>query len=133
MEMHIPEWMSRRRHAGGNATVGALALAAFAACSSGGGNHGGNTDPGPGDLAVQPLPPDLLGLDLKDSTYPPGPYAQAGGVNQGDVLPDFTFQGYWSPNTTTGKASSQTFGEVTFGMLHASGARYAIVNLSAFW
>ena len=105
----------------------ALTLAAFAACSGGGGGE----QPGPVDMAV--LPPDLILADLKDTTYPAGPYAQAGNVNLGDVLPDFTFQGYWSPSAVMGRASSQPFGEVTFGMMHDSGAKYAIVALSAFW
>ena len=106
------------------ATIGALVLASVGACGAG-------AVPVTPDLSV--LPPDLVLADLKDPSYPAGPYAQAGNVNPGDVLPDFTFRGYWSPSATTGKASSQTFGEVTFGMLHASGARYAIINLSAFW
>ena len=106
------------------ALVLAPVLATVGACGAG-------VTPVTPDLSV--LPPDLVLADLKDPGYPAGPFAQAGNVNPGDVLPDFTFHGYWSPNATTGKASSQTFGEVTFGMLHASGARYAIINLSAFW
>lgn len=108
------------------APLGAAALTlAVVACT------GGGTSAGPADMAA--LPPDLLGADLKDSTYPPGPYAQAGNVNVGDVLPDFSFQGYWSPNALMGLANSKPYGEVTFGMMHDSGARYAIVALSAFW
>ena len=76
---------------------------------------------------------DLILADLKDQSYPAGPYAQAGNVNVGDVLPDFTFQGYFSPNSTMGLANAKPYGEVTFGMLHDSGAKYAIVVLSAFW
>jgi hypothetical protein len=108
--------------------LGALALAAVAGC---GGNNASTPPPAPPDMTA--LPPDLILADLKDNDYPSGPYAQSGGVNMGDVLPDFTFQGYFSPNTTMGRASSKTFGEVTMGMLHDSGARYAIINLSAFW
>lgn len=104
--------------------IGALALATMA-CG------GGGTGAAPADLSV--LPPDLVLADLKDSTYPPGPYAQEGNVNPGDVLPDFTFQGYFSPTGTMGLVSSQTYGEVTFGMLHDSGAKYAILGLGAFW
>lgn len=103
----------------------ALALATFVACGNGG------PVATPADMAV--LPPDLILADLKDQSYPAGPYAQAGNVNVGDVLPDFTFQGYFSPNSTMGLANAKPFGEVTFGMLHDSGARYAIVVLSAFW
>ena len=95
----------------------------------------GNTAavPAPDDLTMLPALPDLLGVDFKDSDYPPGPYAQSGNVNTGDVLPDLTFQGYWSPTATTGLAKTQPFGEITFGMLHHSGARYAVLNLTAFW
>ena len=118
-----------RRAAASHFAAAALALAR--ACGTGG--TGGGTL-SPPDMAMAPLlPPDLLGLDLKDSTYPAGPYGQSGSVNTGDVLPDLTFQGYFSPTATTGKANTQPFGEVTFGMLHDSGARYAILNLSAFW
>ena len=126
----IPGWMNRRAPwAGGaaQAAAGLLALATLTAC----GGAGDGTPPGPEDMAV--LPPDLILADLKDSTYPAGPYAQSGSVNLGDVLPDFTFQGYWSPTLTTGVARTQPFGEVTLGMMHDSGARFAILNLSAFW
>ena len=107
----------------GNLTTGVMALTAMA-CGSAASTPAA-------DLAVQP--PDLYGLDFKDSTYPPGPYAQSGSPQTGDVLPDFTFQGHWSPTLTTGDASTQPFGEVTLGMMHDSGAKYAILNLSAFW
>jgi hypothetical protein len=113
--------MRRRlwRHAGlaSSVAVGVLAMA----CSSGG--------PGiaPPDLSM--LPPDLTILDLKDNGYPPQPW----GPNVGDTLPDFTFQGYWAPKATSGLASSQPFGEVTFGMLHASGARFALIEFGAFY
>lgn len=105
--------------------MGAFALATLAACG------GGGTGEAQADLSV--LPPDLILADLKDSTYPPGPYAEQGNVNSGDVLPNFTFQGYYSPTGTMGLVSTQTFGEVSFGMLHDSGARYAILNLTAYW
>ena len=107
----------------GNLTTGVMALTAMA-CGSAASTPAA-------DLAVQP--PDLYGLDFKDSTYPPGPYAQSGSPMTGDVLPDFTFQGHWSPPLTTGNASTQPFGAVTLGMMHDSGAKYAILNLSAFW
>ena len=108
------------------ATVVGLTLVALAACGGG----GGDSTP-PADMSV--LPPDLVLADLKDPTYPAGPYAAAGNVNPGDILPDFTFQGYFSPTATTGLAKTQVFGEVTFGMLRDSGAKYAILNLTAFW
>ena len=121
-------WMQGRSFGAGGAAqtaAGLLALAAIAGC-------GGSATPSvPDDMAI--LPPDLIGVDLKDSTYPPGPYAEAGNVQFGDVLPDFTFQGYWSPTLTTGLSKTQPFGEVTFGMMHDSGAKYAILNLTAFW
>ena len=120
------KWSDRKHPLGGNLAAAALAMAALAAC---GGNNA--TTPAPSDMSV--LPPDLILSDLKDKDYPPGPYSQGGGLSAGDVLPDFTFQGYFSPNTTTGKATAQPFGEVTFGMLRDSGAKYAILNLTAFW
>ena len=51
----------------------------------------------------------------------------------GDTVPNFTFQGYFSPSSTTGLATAQTLGEVTFDMLRTSGAKYAILNLTAYW
>jgi hypothetical protein len=111
--------------AAGHLAVAALTLAA--ACS-----NSGDTADAQAAADMTALP-DLVGLDFKDHGYPAGPYAQSGNVNVGDVLPDFTFQGYWSPRGTTGLATSQAFGEVTFGMLHDSGARYAVINFAAFW
>ncbi len=107
----------------GNLPAAALAVLTVAC--------GGAGSSGLADMAA--LPPDLWGLDLKDTTYPAGPYAQSGNTAQGDVLPDFTFQGYWSPTDTAGLASKKQFGEVTLGMMHDSGAKYAILNMSAFW
>lgn len=120
----------RTRLAAASAVTGQLAAAALAlvlgvAC------NGGGDAPAPPDLTV--LPPDLYGLDFKDWDYPRGPYAQSGNVNPGDTFPDFTFQGYWSPTATTGSAAAQPYREVTFGMLHDSGKRYAIIQLAAFW
>ena len=116
--------------------MAALALAAASGCTPGTGPAVADDlsmEPVPPDMTV--LPPDLSGSDLKDHDYPAGPYAQSGNPNVGDVLPDFTFQGYWSPTATTGLASGNgaQFGEITMGMLHDSGAKYAILNLSAFW
>src|SRR5262245_36489071 len=91
----------RRSATATSAAVGALAMATLAAC-------GGSTGDAPApDMAV--LPPDLILADLKDTTYPPGPYAEAGNVNIGDVLPDFTFQGFWSPTETMGLSKNQPF------------------------
>ena len=124
--MRTLDWNHRPRFVSSSVALCAVALASVAAC--GGGGTGYLT---PTDLTASP--PDLSLADLQDRSYPAGPYAQAGSVNPGDVLPDFTFQGYWSPNVTTGTSNKQPFGVVTFGMLHDSGARYAIVNLSAYW
>ena len=129
MRRQFGNGLNRRMSAASQLAVAALTWAAAAGC--GGGNNNGNGMSDPADMSV--LPPDLIGADLKDSTYPAGPYASAGGVNQGDVLPDFTFQGYWSPKLTTGKSSTLPFGEITFGMLHDSGAKYAVLDLTAFW
>jgi hypothetical protein len=105
------------------ASVAPLALVA-AACSEG----GNVTTP---DLVVLP---DLSTIDLKDRDYPPGPYAQSGNPHVHDTLPDFTFRGYWNPTGTTGLVNTTaSFGEVTFDMLHDSGATYAIIQLAAFW
>lgn len=101
-----------------------------AACSGAGSGGGGEVAP---IVDMAPLPPDLFGADLKDSDYPRGPYGKSGSVQNGDVLPDFSFQGYFSPTATTGRSSSMPFGEVTFGMLHDSGKRYALIHLAAFW
>jgi hypothetical protein len=95
------------------------------------------------DLAVAANPPDLArpqggGADLAQAPaadlaqpaigYPPGPY----GGTVGDVLPNFTFQGYWSPTKTTGLATTQPFGAVTLDMARTSGARYGMIFLAGF-
>src|SRR5262249_5286573 len=121
IEMQTEHWTPTRQDFLG--VAGTLALAALSAC----GSTNGDTS---SDMTVLP---DLVLADLKDRTYPAGPYAQAGAVNLGDVLPNFTFQGHWSPMKATGKASEEPFGEVSFGMMHDSGKRYALVQLAAFW
>ena len=121
MMRRILRWSrSGRSFALGRAAAAMLAVTVAAACGSTGSS-------GTPDMAV--LPPDLVLADLKAPDYPAGPY----GASAGDVLPNFTFKGYWSPTSTTGLSSSQTFGEVSFDMLRTSGAKYAIVALSAFW
>ena len=95
------------------------------------------------DLAVAASPPDLAraqggGADLAQTPaadlampamgYPPGPYGGA----VGDVVPDFTFQGYWSPTKTMGLATSQPYGALTFDMARTSGARYGMIFLAGF-
>ena len=77
------------------------------------------------DMAVAP--------DMVASSYPAGPYGQPGNVNPGDVLPNFTFQGFPNFTATTGLSSAQPFGAVTFADLHNSGAKYALLELGAFW
>ena len=117
-------------------TLAALALAAASGCTPAVAPVGADDlsmESSLPDLTVPP--PDQSGSDLKDNDYPAGPYAQSGNPNVGEVLPDFTFQGYWSPKATTGLANANgiPFGEITMGMLHRCGAKYAILNLSAFW
>jgi hypothetical protein len=95
--------------------VAALGMLTMA-CSAGG------PDATPPDLA--PPPPDLTYV------YPAGPY----GGNLGDTQPDFTFQGYFSPDATNGLATAKPFGTVTFDMLQqVPGKRYAMVMLAGFW
>jgi hypothetical protein len=112
------------------AMTGQLLVAGFtvAACSGGGG--GGDAT---AIVDMTPPPPDLYGADLKDNDYPRGPYGKSGSVRNGNALPDFSLQGYFSPTATNGLSSSKPFGEVTFGMLHDSGKRYALIHLAAFW
>jgi hypothetical protein len=109
------------RHAGVASSV--LSGLLVAACSG-----GGEGFPRQPDLTMAPdLAPSSS--DMKDNDYPPGPY----GSNIGDTLPDFTFQGYWSPQQTQGRSNVGKFGEVTFGMMHRSGAKYALIELGAFY
>jgi len=83
------------------------------------------------DLSILP---DFAMPDLRDHDYPPGPYGDPqNGINVGDVVPNMTFQGYWAPKQTSGLASGNPFGEVTLGMLHDSGAKYALLELGAFY
>ncbi len=112
-------WLAMKlRYGGAASSVAALGLALMA-CSG----TPGSDNPMP-DMA---LSPDLAG------GYPAGPYGASGSVNPGDTLPNLTFQGYWSPTRTTGLASEEPYGAVTFEQLHNSGAKYAIVMLAAFW
>lgn len=106
-----------------NRVVMALLGALVPASGCGGGGDGAAA----ADLSV--LPADLVLADLKAPGYPVGPY----GAAVDDVLPNFTFQGYFSPTRTTGLASEESFGEVSFEMMRASGAKVAIVQLAAFW
>ena len=119
MLARFTNWLQR---GGSGALASALVLtsAAFAACSA-------PAAEAPADMAV--LPPDLTLVDLKAAGYPAGPT----GPNIGDVVPDFTFQGFWSPTKTTGLASTETWGEVNFDMLRTSGAKYALIQTAAFW
>lgn len=89
-----------------------LACSLVPACGGGGGAAG------PSDMAL--APPDLA--------YP-GPT----GPNIGDIVPDFEFQGYWSPGRTSGLASTNAWGKVDFDMMRNSGSKYAIVQTAAIW
>lgn len=103
-----------------SAGVAGLAMASFLGC----GTQSAREFP---DLAV--LPPDLLLVDMKAPEYPVGSFG--GEVNK--LIPNLTFQGYWNPTATTGLATETPFGEVTFEMARKSGAKYALVQLGAFW
>jgi hypothetical protein len=72
--------------------------------------------------------PDAAPADA-DPGYPPEPY----GNRAGRVVPNFTFNGYWAPTRTTGLSREEEFGEVTFDMIRRSGARFAMIQLGAYW
>jgi hypothetical protein len=59
----------------------------------------------------------------------------AAAARRWDVLcvQGLSFHGYWAPTDTTGLASSKTYGTVTFDMLRTSGAKYALIELAAWW
>ena len=101
-------------------TVAGLSLALAVGCGG-----GGDSTP-PADMAT---PPDMTQPADMVPVYPPEPY----GPNIGDTLQNFTFQGYWSPTDTTGLASAKTFGPVTYDMLRTSKAKYALIELAAYW
>ncbi|MBI5516372.1 MAG: hypothetical protein HY909_21485 [Deltaproteobacteria bacterium] len=66
-----------------------------------------------------------------DPGYPPGPY----GGRVGNTLPNFTYQGFWNPTAVMGLARDTEAGitEVTFDMVRRSGARFALIQLGAYW
>ena len=76
------------------------------------------------DLTMPP-PADLVA----PPGYPAGPY----GNEVGDVLPNFTFRGYWAPTQTTGLASTQPLEMISFDRVRTSGAKLALIELAAFW
>lgn len=95
---------------------------------------GGSSPTPPGDhgMVDSGTPAADMGSGSTDgapSGYPAGPYGSA----VGDVLPNFTFQGYFSPESTSGLSSSQPFGVVTFDQLRTSGKKYAFIHLEATW
>ena len=65
----------------------------------------------------------------EEAGYPGEPY----GAQEGDRIPNFSFQGYRATTRTTGLASAEMFGEVTMDQLRQSGKRYALLQLAAFW
>jgi hypothetical protein len=60
--------------------------------------------------------------------YPAPPY----GPNVGDVVPNAMFQGYFSPKMTSGLATAQSFGPVSFDDARKSGAKYMLVMFAGF-
>jgi hypothetical protein len=61
--------------------------------------------------------------------YPAGPF----GPQIGDTIPNFTFAGYYRPNKSSGIATEATFGQLSFDQIRQSGAKYALISLSAAW
>ena len=111
-----------------------VAALAFAAACSNGGDTGAQGDAGGGDdlssLAVADLAvsPDLTPGTLPNG-YPAGPY----GTGVGDTIDDFTFQGYFSPTRTTGLASAETYGPITFNQMRkAPGTKVMLFWFAGF-
>jgi hypothetical protein len=105
-----------------------ICATALAGCSASGNS---STDDASGNLpdfanaADFSAPPDIATVN----GYPAPPY----GPNVGDVVPDFTFQGYFSPTATTGLASAQTFGPVVFDQVRKTpGAKYMLFWFAGF-
>src|SRR5437870_10713678 len=95
----------------------ALILAGAVGCGSGA--------PAGSDLAAASLPDLASAPDLTTAPtagYPPGPYGNA----VGSVVPNFTFQGYYSL-MTSGLSSSQPYGAVTFDRIRTSGKKYLLL------
>src|SRR5258706_7244802 len=96
----------------------------WAAIDALGGVAGCDSCAGPAPRDLAPPPPDL-----SPPPYPAGPYGNA----VGDTLPNFAFDGYWSPTATSGLASAQPYGQITFDQIRNSGAKFALIHLAAFW
>ena len=78
---------------------------------------------------IAELPPDMS-RDLSRAMYPSGPY----GGTVGNVVDNFKFQGYFSPSKTSGLASTETFGEVSWDMLRMTpDAKYLMIHMAAYW
>ena len=101
----------------------------------------GGTGAQPDLVGMVAPPPDLLGAGVADltasstpdlatspSAYPAGPYG--GGV--GDVVPNVSLQGYWSPTKTTGLATSELYATITFDQMRRSGAKYALIHMVGY-
>lgn len=120
----MPASSMLRRAAGPVSTVAVGLLAA--ACSGGGGNGF--------PLDMTALLPDMTAVDLKDQSYPPGPYGDPrNGIAVGETIPDLTFMGYFAPTQTNGLSSASAFREVTLGMIHDTGARFMMLEIGAFY
>ncbi len=107
-----------------------ICATALAGCSASG-------DATPADDGSGNLPQDFASAaDLAPPAdfatvngYPAPPY----GPNVGDVIPDFTFQGYFSPTATTGLASAQTFGPIAFDQVRKTpNAKYMLFWFAGF-
>jgi len=107
-----------------------ICATALAGCSASGNTPAPDDGSGnlPQDFAMAPdlsPPPDLATVN----GYPIPPY----GPNLGDVVPDFTFQGYFAPTRTTGLASMETFGPIAFDQVRKTpGMKYMMFWFAGF-
>jgi hypothetical protein len=79
-------------------------------------------------LMMTAAPPDLAGTPNPPPGYPAGPY----GNQVGSVVPNFAFPGYFAGTMTTGLASAQTYGTVSFDQARTSGAKLMLTMFAGF-
>ncbi len=72
---------------------------------------------------------DAAAPEASVAAYPAGPY----GNQIGDVIPNFTFQGFFAPSRTMGLASAETWGPVSMDQFRRTGAKFLVIELGAFW
>ena len=71
----------------------------------------------------------MAAADPGPLAYPAGPY----GGQVGGVVDNFSLGGYFNPSTTTGLANGAAFDLFTFDQIRTSGAKYALIQLAAYW